>query len=229
MRFINNFSVVLLDLNGTFMFGHDRFGPTEDYFVTYHAAGGRNLDRDSVLKIVNASHAGLSQAYSAPERVDDFPTVGEALREYGAADEQEIPILERVFAAHEIGRIPPDHEKFLRDTAKSHKLGIVSNIWSGPDTWLTYLRDSDLYTIFKTIVFSSEGRSIKPSRRLFEQALAAFQADSAVLFVGDNLKRDIIPAKALGMSTAWIAPPGSADSAADVVIDSLPKLADVAS
>ena len=227
MRFIDKFSVVLLDLNGTFMFGHDRFGPDVDYFAAYQVAGGRNLDRDSVLKIVNASHSGLSQAYAAPERFDDFPTVAEALREYGGAEEHEIPILERVFASHEIGQVPPDHEKFLRGIAESHKLGIVSNIWSLPDTWLAAFRDSGLDAIFKTIVFSSEGRSIKPSRRLFEQALAAFPSDSAILFVGDNLGRDIIPAKTLGLSTAWIAPPGSADSAADVVIDSLPRLAEV--
>ena len=47
MRFLDQFSVLLLDMNGTFMFGHDRFGPDEDYFATYASLGGRNLDRDS--------------------------------------------------------------------------------------------------------------------------------------------------------------------------------------
>ena len=30
MAFIDAFDVILLDLNGTFMFGHDRFGPEQD-------------------------------------------------------------------------------------------------------------------------------------------------------------------------------------------------------
>lgn len=121
MRFLDQFSVLLLDMNGTFMFGHDRFGPDQDYFATYQRVGGRSLDRESVLRIV------------------------------------------------------------------------------------------------------------KPSRLLFERALAGVPPNSTVLFVGDSLERDIIPAKTLGLSTAWIAPLGSADPAADVVVGSLSELAEIAS
>jgi putative hydrolase of the HAD superfamily len=92
---------------------------------------------------------------------------------------------------------------------------------------LLALRESGLLALFKTVVFSSQGRSIKPSPRLFQQALSAFPENSAILFVGDSLERDIIPAKALGLSTAWIAPLGAADPAADVVVESLPALAEV--
>ena len=229
MRFLDQFSVLLLDMNGTFMFGHDRFGPDEDYFATYQRAGGGRLDRESVLRIVHASCEGLFQAYGAPERFDDFPTVAEALREYGGADPSDLPVLESVLVAHELGHVPSAHEKFLRDTAESHHLGIVSNIWAPPDAWLESLRDSGLLSLFKTIVFSSQGRSIKPSRILFERALAGVPPNSTVLFAGDSLERDIIPAKALGLSTAWIAPLGSADPAADVVIETLPELAELAS
>jgi putative hydrolase of the HAD superfamily len=49
-----------------------------------------------------------------------------------------------------------------------------------------------------------------------------------VLFIGDSLERDIVPAKALGLSTAWIAPFGSAALAADVVVESLPELVHLA-
>ena len=70
-----------------------------------------------------------------------------------------------------------------------------------------------------------EGRTIKSSPTLFRRALADLSPDATVLFAGDSLDRDIIPAKALGMDTAWIAPPGSAHPAADIVIESLPDLA----
>ena len=47
---------------------------------------------------------------------------------------------------------------------------------------------------------------------------------AGVLFVGDSLERDIVPAKALGLATAWIAPAGSMHPAADVVVETLPDL-----
>jgi putative hydrolase of the HAD superfamily len=229
-RFLDQFSVLLLDMNGTFVFGHDRLGPNEDYFSTYRCVGGRNLARDSVLRIVNTAVDSLWCAYRDPACVDDFPSVAEVLAQCSrGVEHDEISILEDVIAIHEFGSVPPEHDKFLRDVAQTHGLAIVSNLWSRPDRWLSTFRDSALLNIFKAVVFSSQGRSIKPSRLLFNKALAAFPAESSVLFIGDSLERDIMPAKALGLSTAWIAPLGSvAHAAADVVVGSLPELFEVA-
>jgi putative hydrolase of the HAD superfamily len=228
MRFLDKFSVLLLDMNGTFMFGHDRFGPDQDYFATYQAVGGRIRDRAQLLRIMKVSCEGLLAAYSSAERFDDFPTLAEAFLEYGAAEESELPELEQVFAAHELGYIPIAHRRFLREAAQSHHLGVVSNICAKPEPWLTVFRDSELLSAFKTLVFSSQGRSIKPSKLLFQRALATLPRGSRVLFAGDSLERDIIPAKALGLATAWVAPPGSSDPSADVVVQSLPDLAELA-
>jgi FMN phosphatase YigB (HAD superfamily) len=228
MRFLDQFSVLLLDMNGTFMFGHDRFGSDEDYYATYKRLGGRRLDHDHLVRIVNATFARLSLAYGAPACFDNFPSLSEVLLECSGVEKSDLPTLEDVFATHELGYVPPSAEKFLRETALSHDLGIVSNIWSPPARWRAAFRESGLHTVFKTVVFSSEGRSIKPSRLIFERALAMFPTDAVVLFVGDSLERDIIPAKELGLFTAWIAPAGSAAPWADVVVDNLPALAEVA-
>ena len=225
MRFLDKFSVLLLDMNGTFMFGHDRFGPEEDYYATYCAEGGSALGRDQVERIMVAMLEPLLRDYYNPERFDDFPSLAEAFRRYGGAEEKDIPDLERVFAAHEMGHVPPGHEAFLREVARTHHLGIVSNICARPEPCLAYLADEDLLPIFKTVVFSSECRSIKPSRVLFQRALASVPRDAAILFAGDSLDRDIIPAKALGLHTAWIAPSGSSDPSADLVVEALPELA----
>ena len=40
MRVLDRFKVILLDMNGTFMFGQDRFGPEEDFAATYRRLGG---------------------------------------------------------------------------------------------------------------------------------------------------------------------------------------------
>lgn len=94
MRFLDRFSVVLLDLHGTFMVGHDRFGPEEDYYETYLAAGGRSLDRESVFRVIRTTCEGILRDYHDPARFDDFPTLAEALRRYGAARDEHLPILE---------------------------------------------------------------------------------------------------------------------------------------
>ena len=132
--------------------------------------------------------------------------------------------LEEVFAGHEIGYVPPAHESFLRRAAQTHHLGIVSNLCARPDPWLRLFRRTGLLPLLGTLAFSSEGRSIKPSRLFFERALATLPSRNAVLFVGDSLERDILPAKSLGLATAWIAPQGSEHPAADVVVSTLPEL-----
>jgi HAD superfamily hydrolase (TIGR01549 family) len=224
MPFLDNFSVLLLDMNGTFMFGHDRFGPSEDYFSTYQSLGGRRLDREGLTTIMQASCDALLSIYETPERYDDFPTLAEAFRLYGQASAEDLTTLEQLFAAHEIGHVPPSHRDFLKHTATTHALGVVSNICSHPDLWLHAREASEVFGVFTALAFSSEGRSIKPSPTLFRRALASFPQDARVLFIGDSLERDIIPAKGLGLSTAWIAPPGSAHPAADRVVTSLPDL-----
>ena len=224
MRWLDQFSVILLDMNGTFMFGHDRLGPDEDFFETYRALGGGGLSREQLAHIMSTTCDALLRDYERPECFDDFPTLAEAFLRYGRASEQEVPTLERVFAAHEIGQVPPEHGAFLRRAAKSHQLGVVSNICGSPGPWLELLRANDLFSLFEALVFSSEGRSIKPSFALFERARQLFPRDAAFLFVGDSLARDIIPAKELGWSTAWIAPAMSAHPAADQVVVTLPDL-----
>lgn len=225
MRLIDGYSAVLLDMNGTFMFEGDRFGPGEDYYATYLALGGRHLDRQTLTGIVTDALSGLMHEYEKPDCYVNFPSVGQALRRYSTAPEREIALLEQLFARHEIGRVPADHVEFLHSLARTHVLGIVSNLFASPEPWLRLLEDMGLLPIFRTIVISSNERAVKPSHVLFQRALNDLPKDAKVLFVGDSISRDILPAKALGLDTVWIAPHGSAHPAADAVIPRLPDLA----
>jgi putative hydrolase of the HAD superfamily len=224
VRFLDQFDVVLLDMNGTFMFGHDRLGPEEDFHGTYQAAGGRKLDRQALTTIMRSTCAALQSAYDDPAHFDDFPTLREAFPQHSGTPGDEIEVLEQVFARHELGSCPPDHVEFLHRLAGTHRLGVVSNICAPPSAVEVRLREAGLDGVFSHTVFSSAGRNIKPSAAIFRRALAAFPADSRVLFVGDSLERDIRPARNLGLGTAWIAPPGSRASEADAVVASLPDL-----
>jgi putative hydrolase of the HAD superfamily len=216
--------VVLLDMNGTFMFGHDRLGPEQDFYSTYLSIGGRRLERPAVHTILRETLDALMVVYEDPLLVDDFPSLGEALARYGHAPKEEIGLLEEVFAGHELGACPPDHVRFLEELSRTHRLGVVSNICAPPAACAKRLRESGLGDVFSRLVFSSDARSIKPSPLIFQRALAAFPREARVLFVGDSLERDIRPAHALGLGTVWIAPRGAHAAEADAVISALPEL-----
>ncbi len=224
VRFIDQFSVLLLDMNGTFMFGEDRFGPGEDFFRTYRALGGRRLEPDQVTSIIRSCCAGLLRDYEDATRQDDFPPLADALREYGRAADEDIELLARVFSTHELGHVPPFHAAFLRRVSATHKLGVVSNICASTEFCVSVFATAGIASLFACTMFSSAGRSIKPSPVIFRRALAMFPEGERVLFVGDSFQRDIVPARALGLSTVWIAPPGSSAPEADVVVASLLEL-----
>ncbi len=211
-RVLDRFAVVLLDLNSTFMFGEDRFGPGHDYHATYAADGGRVLTAPAVRAAVDAGYAHLAGRYSDPVYVDDFPSVREvldALAETRALPDAERARLERVIAQHELGRVPEAYAAALRRLARTHRLGLVSNIWSRKGPWIAELARAGVADLFTATVFSSDTRSIKPSARLFETALAAFDVPrEAVVVVGDSLTADVAPARELELASVWINPAG---------------------
>jgi FMN phosphatase YigB (HAD superfamily) len=223
MLTLDHFRVVLLDLNGTFMFGQDRFGPREDFARTYRSVGGRALEPRQVERAIRACYASMAADYENPDRYDDFPQVADVLRARAPClPDGEYEHLERVFGLHELGRVPPEYAALLRGLAATHALGLVANIWSKKDLWLRELERAGVLGLFRSLVFSSDTASIKPSRVLFERAFHAFGvARSEVLFVGDSLRCDIEGAKAAGLATVWINPSGTQHPAADWVVGSL--------
>jgi FMN phosphatase YigB (HAD superfamily) len=146
--------------------------------------------------------------------------------EFAAAETDDLPALCATFAAHELGTVPPAHVAVLQNLSSSHRLGVVSNICGDPAAWRAHFVAVGLASVFTSIVFSSEGRSIKPSSRIFHQSFAAFPDAQRILFVGDSWYRDMVPAKQLGCATAWISDTGR--GGADCVIPSLLALPTVA-
>ncbi len=202
------FPAVLLDMNGTFVFGGDRFGPDQDYAATYRALGGSRLAKEVVHDVVTACFDTLEVIYNDPGRSDSFPRVLDTLRTLPAAGglpTTELVLLERVIAQQELGRVPDDYAVGLRKLARSHVLGVVANVLSRKDLWLQEFRRAGVLDLFAVTVFSSDGPSIKPSRKLFDQAVTALGVPrSDVVFVGDNLRCDIAGAAGAGLATVWI-------------------------
>lgn len=207
MSFLDRFPVVLLDMNGTFMFGEDRFGREYDYAATYRDLGGR-MAPGRVGRLVQTCFDSLLAQYSDPAYQDCFPTVSEVLRALPDAaelGEDAFDRLERTFAVHELGRIPAEYAEAVRRLARGHRLGLVADVWSRKEPWLEALQQAGLGEVFEVLVFSSEIGSVKPSPRPFRRALVVMDVQPAeCVYVGDSVRRDVRGAKAAGLATVWI-------------------------
>ncbi len=223
-RFVDEFRAICFDVNGTIMFGGDRLDEGQDFFRTYTQLGGGRLAADHVHFAVRETCRFLSRAYEDPVCVDSFPSVAEAISSCTHLAEEEAALIERVIAIHEIGAIPEWAARAIKVLSQTHTIAIVSNIWSPSQLWREELARTELIDVCRFAVFSSDIGSIKPSQQIFARALEALSLPAdQVLFVGDSLERDIRPAKALGMATAWVSTEGS-DIAADMRIDTIAEL-----
>jgi HAD superfamily hydrolase (TIGR01509 family) len=207
-RFIDGFDVILLDMGHTFMFNMDRFSDSEDYEATYRRVGGSMLSDRQVRRIISALFDTALSDYRNPDSDNQFPSVLsylEAMPESRDLSRSEIGLLELVFAMHEVGTVPDTHAKALRQLHETHRLGVVSDIWSRSDVCLREFERAGIDGLFDVTVFSSDCGYIKPSPCLFTKAIEAFEVErSRIVFVGDSLKRDIVGAKAVGLSAVWI-------------------------
>ena len=207
-RFIDQFDVVLLDVSHTFMFDVDRFSNTEDYGATYRQVGGNLLSNGEIHCTIAALFDSMLADYEDPNCYDSFAPVFSYLNvlpESKNLPVGEIQLLAEVFAMHEVGTIPATHAKALHRLHETHRLGIVSNIWSSNDLYLREFERVGIRNLFDVIIFSSDHSCIKPSPHIFAKAIEALDVDrSKIVFVGDSLKRDIAGAKAADLSSVWI-------------------------
>jgi len=231
-RFIDNFEVILLDMGNTFMFECDRFDDAVSLYSAYTALGGTNLTDRELGDLIAALITRAMQLVNDPDYFDDFPRLMDVLCGLPATDgfgEDELSRLERIFALHERGTIPGEYSAVLHELRETHRLGLVSNIFSLSDLFHEALRGAGIRDLFDVIVFSSECGYIKPSAKLFERALSALESPpERIVHVGDTFKRDVVGAKSAGLSCVWIArgrpfPSGFA-CAPDLVINDLREL-----
>ncbi len=186
------------------MFGQDRFGPNEDFGATYRLLGGDGLDDKTVDTIIRGIVDYMLPRYRDPAYWQNFPSLREAIQ-IVAGKNSKTDLLEQTFAAHEVGYVPAVYAETLRVLRKTHPLGVISDIWSTKDLYLDAFRTTDILGLFEHMVFSSDGRHVKPSPALFLQALKMFDCTAKeAIYVGDNLKRDVGGAAGVGMDSIWI-------------------------
>ena len=224
MRFVDHYDTLFFDMNGTFMFGHDRLTENEDFFSTYRRLGGLRLNSEEVRNHVQQICACLRRDYDDPTRFDSFPSLLDAAASYSELQGQDAKDIAGVIAAHELGTVPRWAAETLRALSDTHSLVLVTNVWAPADTWTPELQRCGLSSVFRHQVFSSSLGVVKPSPRIFHAALKlASVSPQSALFIGDSLERDIIPAKEIGFGTALIAP-SQQSTVADVTIRFIQEL-----
>src|SRR5262245_39851838 len=82
---LESFDVVMLDLNGTFMFGQDRFGPEQDYAATYSRLGGIALAPALVQALISETVHRMDLLYRDPACRDRFPAVRDVIGDVAAS------------------------------------------------------------------------------------------------------------------------------------------------
>lgn len=208
MSFISKFDVLLLDVGHTFMFGGYRFLPNEDFAATYRSLDGSLLTDELVNNIILTVSRRIKADGKNPAYYECLPPVIDYLQKHPQTKDlsaSELNLLEQVFATHEVGVISQTHVEVLRKLATNHRLGIISNIWSTKDIFLKEFDRVGIRDLFDIIVFSSDFGWIKPSTKLFNQAIEHFDVERGkIAYVGDHIMRDVGGAKTAGLSTIWI-------------------------
>lgn len=164
-------------MNGTFMFGHDRFGDDEDFHATYRRLGGKALSDEEVHGFVRSCGDEALRCYADSSCFDSFPSIGEVLARDGRLSRAEALLIEHTIAHHELGQVPDWAAAALRALAQKHRIGLVTNIWSKKAPWLAEFERAGIGDVFEVMVFSSDSRSIKPSPRIFRTALGRLNAE----------------------------------------------------
>lgn len=96
----------------------------------------------------------------------------------------------------------PDVGSVLDQLSQSYRMAVVSD---GQSAWaLPELRETGIAGYFDPIVVSGDHGFRKPDRRLFDAALSAMgQTPENVVFVGNDIYRDIYGARRVGMKTVF--------------------------
>ena len=207
-RFIDKFEVILLDMGNTFMFDVDRFDKNDNIDLTYRRLGGTVLRETEIYEVVSSIFNQMIADSQNPDNFDNFPKVSYYLNNHPISSDlslKEKNIIENLIAEHEMGIIPERYIKVLKEIAQTHRLGIISDIWSDSKLFFQKFKQAGIIDLFDIILFSSDLGIIKPSPLIFKKAIDHFAIDaSRIVYIGDSFRRDVQGAKNIGISAIWI-------------------------
>ena len=207
-EYLNNFDVLLFDMGKTIMFECDRFNEHQDYEESYRKLGGKNLDNQSLHKIIYYIYGTLLERSRNNKFYDNMITVDELIETdsyFSAFSDEDKSLIERVFAYHECGIIPVSIQTTLKKLSNTHKLGLISNVWCKSHYFVEQLKTDNIYDLFDIVIYSSDYNTVKPSQKIFNIAINHFKLSAErMIYIGDNYKRDVVGSKNAGMKSILV-------------------------
>ncbi|HEX2787279.1 MAG TPA: HAD family hydrolase [Ignavibacteria bacterium] len=205
---LNNCEVMLFDVCNTFMFGTDRFSEKENYLETYKKIGGNNLNPDEIKKIISELLKLMVTESRNETLFESIPPIHEYINRLEISknlSEEEKFKIERVFELHEVGTVSQEYIDILKKLSKKYELGIISNICSNSKIFKQAFDAAGISDLFEVVVFSSEHNFIKPSPKIFQEAVKNFDVPlEKIVYVGDHLIRDVLGAQSIGIKAIWV-------------------------
>jgi 2-haloacid dehalogenase len=188
-------ALLSFDVYGTLM---DSRGGARDAFATIlRSAGGAHLDP---LEFQDHWELANIRRYRAPYRSYKAicrDSLAETFAHFGLSGDP--ALIARYFAAYPTFRRFPDVDPTLDRLAGRHRLAIVSNI----DDDL--LAATDLGRRFDLVCTAERARGYKPDGTLFRHLLREARVDAReLLHAGQSQRTDMVGAKPLGITVAWI-------------------------
>ena len=197
---------LLLDMNGTFMFGEDNFSATEDFSIHYHEIGGV-LGATDLNNIIRSIYTLLEKIYPDNQYQHNFPSIKSTLEKIiiNQISDHEITKIIDTFAYHEIGYIPGEYVDVLHSLSKRYQLAVVIDIWSPKSAWLTLFKKQGIDKLFSASSFSSDHGMVKPSAKPFELVINKLGLPkNECLMIGDSIRRDLGGARAAKLDCALV-------------------------
>ncbi len=203
-------------MNGTFMFGEDRFSEQEDFSAYYKSIGG-GLDGDRVNSLIRQAYEFLDERYPDERFRNCFPTLHEAIAncsKTNLSDTEKQKIVE-TFSYHEHGDIAEEYISALKRLKERFTLSLVVDIWAPKEMWVSTFKRLGIWRHFSAHSFSSDHGCVKPSAKPFEMVLQQLAiSKEKCLVVGDSIRRDLGGAKAAGIDCVLVGGARSSDALA---------------
>lgn len=192
------------------------------HYLTYH---GINLHRwevrDRYYRIMKQQKEACGEAY--PE-IDVEAIWNEFLMQEGIRSSlhrgQQAKVIAHIYRGVSRNRLQlyPDVKRVLDELQKKYRLALISDAQSCYA--LPEIQAVGLENYFESIVISSLHGFRKPDARLFQQTLDDMKLEPAeVIWVGNDMFRDIYGAQALGIKSIFIDSNQGAKSYEDVAPD----------
>ena len=192
-------------------------------------AHGKSADDSTILSCYGDFEANAERGeYRCYRNV-----LGQVVRDFGRQFEFSPTASEVNSLAESLpgGKPWPDTVSALRNLRNRFRLAVISNI----DDDLFSATRPQLEVEFDPVITAQQARAYKPSLEIFQFALRRLGLPpNRILHVGQSIYHDVIPARSLGMTTAWVNRPSkregvgavkAAEGQPDLQVSSLAALA----